>query len=261
KMHATIHADGQAPVLELAGDLSGAVAFTPDVEQRVQALFQPGAEVRVDVSQVKNLSGIGLRFLLLLHRQGTLHGAKLDFIGASEELRDLIRVTGFGEMGTTVPPAALFAEVVRNLPRIDIYPTHGQAGFGVRPGFPLPLGATVVPGGVNFAVFSRHATSCTLVLFARGAVQPSAETPFPDAFRVGHVWAMVVVGLAPDGFDYGFRMAGPWDPRRGHRFDARQILLDPQARAITSPRGWSEPNAPGDPFPFRGSVVPSDFDW
>ena len=52
--------------------------------------------------------------------------------------------------------------------RVDAYPTHEIQGYKVRPGKPLPFGATFVPGGVNFSVYSSHATSCTLVLFDKG---------------------------------------------------------------------------------------------
>ncbi len=55
---------------------------------------------------------------------------------------------------------------------IDLYPTHEYEGFKLRAGRPFPFGATFVPGGVNFSVFSSHATSCTLVLFEKGQPQP-----------------------------------------------------------------------------------------
>ncbi len=74
-------------------------------------------------------------------------------------------------------------------------PTHTMAGFELRAGRPLPFGATLVPGGVNFSVFSSAATACTLVLFEKGEREPLAEIPFPDEFRIGNVWAMTVFGL------------------------------------------------------------------
>ena len=77
--------------------------------------------------------------------------------------------------------------------RIDVHPTHTYNGYRLRPGKPFPFGATFVPGGVNFSVFSRHATSCTLVLFEKDASQPLVEIPFPDEFRIGNVFVMAGV--------------------------------------------------------------------
>ena len=81
------------------------------------------------------------------------------------------------------------------LNRIDIYPTHRHGDLWLRAGRPLPLGATIVHGGINFAVFSRYATACTLALFRRGERRPFVEIPFPESYRIGHVWSMVVFDL------------------------------------------------------------------
>jgi len=145
--------------------------------------------------------------------------------------------------------------------RIDTYPTHTHAGFELRAGRPYPFGATFVPGGVNFAVFSRYATSCTLVLFEIGASRPLVEIPFPPEFRIGHVYAMVVFGLDPEGIEYGFRMDGPFNPHQGHWFDPSNILLDPFAKAISGREVWGEPPNEADIFPHRGRLVLDDFDW
>ena len=64
--------------------------------------------------------------------------------------------------------------------RIDIHPTHSHGDFKLRRGNPFPFGATMISGGVNFSIFSSHATSCTLVLFQKGAPKPMAEIPFPE---------------------------------------------------------------------------------
>src|SRR5205823_8422047 len=92
--------------------------------------------------------------------------------------------------------------------RIDVYPTHRHGSFQLRPGRVFPFGATNVPGGVNFSVFSSAATSCTLVLFEKGAHEPLAEIPFPDQFRIGNTWAMTVFGLDIEQVEYGYRMDG-----------------------------------------------------
>ena len=79
----------------------------------------------------------------------------------------------------------------------------------------MPLGATALPSGVNFAVYSRHATLCTLVLFEPAEATPFAEIPFPPEFRIGDVHAMTVFNLDPEEFEYGYRMEGPMDPAQG----------------------------------------------
>ncbi|MCW5848796.1 MAG: glycogen debranching protein GlgX [Anaerolineae bacterium] len=145
--------------------------------------------------------------------------------------------------------------------RIDIYPTHTFGEFKLRPGRPFPFGASFVPGGVNFSVFSRHATACTLVLFEKGAAHPFAEIPFPDEFRIGNVFAMVVFDLDYDSLEYGFRMNGPWDAKVGHRFDPTKILLDPYAKAIGGRDVWAATPNWDDSYPHRARLVYDDFDW
>ncbi|MBC7645589.1 MAG: hypothetical protein H7095_00545, partial [Pseudopedobacter sp.] len=111
--------------------------------------------------------------------------------------------------------------------RIDFYPTHEHAGYRMRPGRALPFGATLVPSGINFSVFSSHATSCTLVLFDKGELEPKVEIPFPEEFRVGNVYAMIVFDLDPETLEYGYRMDGPFAAAEGHRFNTEKVLLDP----------------------------------
>jgi glycogen operon protein len=145
--------------------------------------------------------------------------------------------------------------------RIDFYPTHEHAGYKLRPGKPYPFGATLVPGGVNFSIFSRHATACTLVLFEKRARAPLAEIPFPHAFRVGNVYCMVVFDLDVENIEYGYRMDGPWAPSAGHRFDPKRFLLDPYAKAVSGRDTWGRPPDWNDPFQYRGRLVFEDFDW
>lgn len=145
--------------------------------------------------------------------------------------------------------------------RIDAYPTHEYAGYRLRMGRAVPFGASVVAGGVNFSVYSRHATACTLVLFERGAAEPLVEIPFFEEFRIGNVFMMTVFGLEIDRIEYGYRMDGPWDPVNGHRFDPTRILLDPYAQAVGGRDQWLAARNPNDIFPYRGRIVPNDFDW
>jgi isoamylase len=154
--------------------------------------------------------------------------------------------------------------VVRD--RIDSYPTRRIAGFGVRAGRPLPLGATLAPGGVNFAVFSDSATGMTLVLYRRGERQPFAELPIPPEFRIGSVHAMLVYALDRDGVDYdeleyGYRADGPWDPAAGHRFDPGRVLADPYARLVNGREVWGREPDWDEPYQHRSRLLFEDFDW
>jgi isoamylase len=144
---------------------------------------------------------------------------------------------------------------------IDLYPTHEHKGFQLRAGRPFPFGATIVAGGVNFSVFSRHATACTLVLFERGEPQPLLEIPFLAGFRIGNVYSMIVFGLDVENIEYGYRMDGPFDPVAGHRFDHSKILLDPYARAVGGRDVWGQEPNWNNNLQYRGRLVLDDFDW
>jgi len=151
---------------------------------------------------------------------------------------------------------------VSDLPgRIDAYPTEHIAGLPVRPGRPMPLGATPVPGGVNFAVYSDRARAISLVLFDRGADQPTAELLIPERFRVGSVFAITVFGLDYEGTEYGFRAEGPADPGPADRFDPAAVLADPYARLIAGGEEWGRPRSHERPSPYRSRILLDDFDW
>jgi len=145
--------------------------------------------------------------------------------------------------------------------RVDVYPTHDHQGYKLRVGKPFPFGATFVPGGVNFSIYSSHATSCSLVLFAKGEAQPAVEIPFQDGFRIGNVFTMIVFDLDVENIEYGYRMTGPYDPRDGHRFDGTKVLLDPYAKAIGGRDVWGTDPDWSNILPYRGRLVFDDFDW
>jgi len=145
--------------------------------------------------------------------------------------------------------------------RIDTHATHTWQGWRLRPGRPMPYGATRVPGGVNFSVVSRHATSCTLVLFPKHGDTPRVEIPFFEEFRIGNVFTMVVFDLDFENTEYGFRMDGPWEPKAGHRFDASRVLLDPYARVIGGRDVWGVRPTGQEVYPHRARLGFDDFDW
>jgi glycogen operon protein len=137
--------------------------------------------------------------------------------------------------------------------------THGT--FRLRHGQPFPFGASVVPGGINFSIYSNYATAATLVLFKRGAAEPFAEIPFIRDFRMGNVVSMVVLDLDPDEIEYGYRLDGPFMPREGHRFDRTKILLDPYAKSIGGRDVWGKPIEHPEIYRYRARVMVDDFDW
>ena len=145
--------------------------------------------------------------------------------------------------------------------RIDIHPTHSYEGFKLRPGRLLPFGASLVPGGVNFSVYSTHAYDCVLVLFNKHSAAPFAEIPFPDNFRIGDVFSMMVFDLDVENIEYGFRMDGPFEPHNGHWFDRSKILTDPYARSIGGRDIWGNQPDWNNIYQHRARIVFDDFDW
>jgi isoamylase len=93
-----------------------------------------------------------------------------------------------------------------------------------------PLGATLTPAGVNFALASRHATAVDLLLFDDPTGDPTDVLPVPN--RTRFVWHVFVPGLRP-GQLYGYRVHGPFDPAHGLRFAPHKLLLDPYAKAVS----------------------------
>lgn len=145
--------------------------------------------------------------------------------------------------------------------RIDTFPTDKYGEFDIRPGKPMPFGATLVPGGVNFSVYSSYARYCELVLFKKREKEPFAVIPFPDSYRIGNVFTMVVFDLDFENIEYGYRMDGPFSFRDGHWFDKQKILMDPYAKAVGGRDVWGEEPDWNDPFQFRSRIILDDFDW
>ena len=248
---------GATTVIALSGRLHG--ALSADEQDRVVGAIQNGGHLVIDFSQVAEISGAALRRLLLLTRYVHGLGGTVDAQGASDELRAIAEASGFEDLFRHAPPLPIPAARQAPRARADSYPTHSYRGFALRPGMPLPLGASALPHGVNFAVYSRHGTQCTLVLYEPGAAAPFAEIPFPPEFRVGDVHAMMVFHLDPEEFEYGFRMEGPFAPRDGHRFDRERVLLDPCCRAVAWRPSWGQRDERlATP---RSRLIAEDFDW
>jgi isoamylase len=139
------------------------------------------------------------------------------------------------------------------------------------PGSPHPLGATWDGQGVNFALYSENAEGVELCLFDA----EDRETRVPISQRTAFVWHVYLPGLRV-GQRYGYRVHGPYDPARGHRFNPNVVLLDPYARSVDGVEDWergcfayelggaeqdlqpSGEQALGAP---RGVVIDPSFDW
>jgi len=149
----------------------------------------------------------------------------------------------------------------------------------VRPGAPLPLGAHERAGGVNFAVFSRHATQLTLLVFAEATDTKPSRTIELDPFRhhTGDIWHVWIKGLGR-GTIYAWRADGPYQPEQGHRFNRNRLLLDPYAAALTGTDCWNfacacgfDRGSPASDLSFSGQdnapwqakclVADGAFDW
>ena len=146
------------------------------------------------------------------------------------------------------------------LPRtIHLIPMDTIDGFDVRPGFYDINGATAIPGGVNFTIHSHGATSVELLLFHREANEPFAVLPFPEHYRIGNVYSMIVFRLNIEEFEYAYRVDGPYEPQKGLLFDRTKYLLDPYAKAVTGQSRWGCRPPRGQHYKAR--VVRDDFDW
>jgi len=147
--------------------------------------------------------------------------------------------------------------------------------YKTAPGSPLQQGAHLADDGVNFALFSRHATRVWLLLFEGVDADLPSQTIELDRehHKTGDIWHVRVLG-AGRGLVYAYRVDGPTLPEKGHRFDASKILLDPYATALASPRRLDfgklcglnlsadvAESCPENPAILKCLVTESGFDW
>ena len=98
-----------------------------------------------------------------------------------------------------------------------------------------------------------------LVLFKREECEPYAIIPFPENYRIGNVYSMIVFGLDIEEFEYAYSVDGPYKPEKGLIFDNTKYLLDPYAKAVTGQSVWGFKPKCG--YQYRSRVVANDFDW
>jgi len=132
--------------------------------------------------------------------------------------------------------------------------------FEVTPGTPMQLGATIMPSGINFAVFSRHAENLWLVLFTPGGNRIGEIELDPIHNKTGDIWH-IMLRTRKHNLQYAFRAHGPHEPSSGHYFDAKKLLLDPYARALAGGEQWNSPRKKKAGFKRRCLIVENHFDW
>ncbi len=159
----------------------------------------------------------------------------------------------------------------------SVQSTRRPFADAIAEGLPYPLGATPDAHGVNFALFSAHATGVDLCLFDADGNEELERIPLPE--YTDEVWHVYVKGLKP-GAIYGYRVHGPYEPAAGLRFNANKLLLDPYAKGHVGELHWSpevfgypmENGAKDDadlalderdsaPFVPKCVVVDSNFEW
>lgn len=150
-------------------------------------------------------------------------------------------------------------KIISPMQSIHMVPMDVINGYEVRPGMYEINGATAIPCGVNFTVQSHGATSCELLLFRRLENEPYAVIKFPEHYKIGKVYSMIVFGLHIEDFEYAYRLDGPYDPKKGLLFDKNNYLLDIYAKAVTGQREWGIKKKEGDIYKAR--VVKDNFDW
>ena len=144
-----------------------------------------------------------------------------------------------------------------------------------HPGKAFPLGATWDGKGVNFALFSENATGVDLCLFKNAKDEVESEK-ISLSEQTGFIWHIYIPGLKP-GQLYGYRVSGPYEPEKGHRFNNNKMLLDPYAKAISGVIDWNDAlfgyevgseqedlsfsTTDSAPFITKSVVIDSEFDW
>jgi len=153
------------------------------------------------------------------------------------------------------------AEANNNLSfeRFHIRPIDEINGFKVRPGLYEQNGATAIPSGVNFTVPTNGGTGVELLLFKSREDEPYAVIPFPETYRIGNVYSMIVFDLNIEDFEYAYRVDGPYDKEKGLIFDKNNILLDMYAKSVTGQSEWGKKRSSKSYYKAR--VVRNNFDW
>ncbi|GAV56944.1 Alpha-amylase domain-containing protein/CBM_48 domain-containing protein [Cephalotus follicularis] len=139
--------------------------------------------------------------------------------------------------------------------------------FQVFQGYPMPFGATLRDGGINFAIYSANAISATLCLITPNDLGENRVTEQislnPLLNKTGDIWHVLLKGDFKDML-YGYKFDGLFSPEEGHYYDSSRILLDPYAKAVISREKFGVLGAADNFWPQMACMVPTyedEFDW
>lgn len=146
--------------------------------------------------------------------------------------------------------------------KIDQFPVEKKNGIGYKPGRLYPFGAEILDNDcVNFAIYSKEATFCELLLYHVGEEKPFFQLELTDEFRVGSVYAVMVFGIDWENTEYGYHFDGPNDKKQGYRFDRTKIVLDPYAKLVSGRDIWHKRTYKNSDFQHRGRIIREDYFW
>ena len=125
--------------------------------------------------------------------------------------------------------------------QIHMKPMDEISGFQVRPGFYELNGAMAIPGGSISPSTPPEPFPVSFSCSTGQKTRPMRPIPFPEHYRIGDVYSMIVFGLDIKDFEYAYRLDGPYDKEKGLLFDKKNILLDIYAKAVTGQSVWGVP--------------------
>lgn len=137
----------------------------------------------------------------------------------------------------------------------NLVPTDRYKNFHLTRGLYRSNGASVLPNGINFCIYCAHGTSCELVLYHIGELEPFAVIPFPEDYRVGNVYAMIVFDLDYTQIEYGYRIDGKVDVAKGDVYDPTKTLLDPYAKIVSGRSEWGKMPDLDNKFQYRSRIT------
>lgn len=132
------------------------------------------------------------------------------------------------------------------------------SSYITQKGSPQPMGATLKEGGINFALFSKHATAVTLFIYAENGHHPLMEVPLdPKINKTGSTWHVHILGL-PERVEYNYQINGPNNPKQGLLYNPNVFLIDPYAKSLNSTSHWKA----SYPKSLRGRLIKEEpFNW
>lgn len=137
----------------------------------------------------------------------------------------------------------------------NLHPTAIYKNFKLARGLYRVNGASVVDGGINFCVYCPPHATCELVLYHQNQIEPFAIIPFKEEYKLGNIFAMIVFDLDHTKIEYGYRIDGVFDEKKGLVYDKSKTLLDPYAKIVSGRGVWGQEPNMQNPFQYRSRVT------